>query len=1596
MSLVKKLNPGGTIDVASLNNEISSVLGTKSLNSKHEQLIRDELVKIRDADLAGTINISNDSVAGTYTVKGSDPSHFAGSPDAIKTNPFTGHLKIKNNEDAVSAAMQIYLEAKQRIQGSSTTTPIKQKVGIIDFNSYMTDKAYGTSEGYASDFESIQDDELRKKEVFNQAKQYLSGYLADVDKNKDWADYADLDKVKAVQQAVDANDWEGFKKSSHLLGWNPSAFLLQDSDREKIKAHETAVKTEAEAKVTEANNAALKTDLVSKGYTPAMADQLITAKYKLGSFKTPQGLSTNPDLVNEYLTKKHAYVFDSPTGSQSIFNTDGTVYNESGSTFDRFNPLYGLAWEHDANYNFTPKASAWKQTDLGDRVGLEGIAPGFENYSIEGIGEGTPDSRDYLNHIVLKKGTSEIHLKKGSDGKYRSEEGVVYPGINITGYGQEKETPYSASSDFPEFYNNSLKVTHYNPTDFISLQRAYNTGYDRNADIPTAMRLNAALGTPGVIPDVTSQDKLLRNNIIQLLHKFSKKLKGIPAEATPKVAEKKEGGILIAQAGNALKERREWLKQQPNPASTKPTAAVVDHGDITGTWAGQDTTDNVLDTISIAGAAGSFVPVYGAIGALTTLGADAIKDLRDGHVDNWGTHALNAGFVALSAIGMGGLKSLAIGAKLANTFKGAGEVAEIGSKAAQYATKMGITAKDGEALSKVVKLAEKVGAKTPEQLIQKVAQISAMTPKAETAVKFGDHVKVLNEGLAVLTELAKGPLPVFGNVGLGQASKIAGKVASKIGSTVTGQVGKAVVKGAVMLPGAMSIAKVAPAVLKGDIEYTNPNDWKNIALAGSMGAYSVNSFRGARAFERQTLKTAAGENRTIVNLGNNDQVILKKTMVPPEVQTKSAFSKTNNKFLTKDETVLKRNEEALEKYKNDIIAEAKNGAVKKDGTPLSADELKSFEDQVKTLKREAFIPERSSTKGSQRLGDAATPTTRGRVIDNRDFRLAKKYAERHWIPEASVMKETRVTTPEQKALQDVMKNTPVSKNSTLLNKELGKKVSEIKQTLKDTQGKYPINKKTLPAMKKKAKLYTDKYKTIYKREGGVLKAQQGIYVPPIADPFTNQYSPIVQETAVFGNAKQPGKLDSNPIGYSAYSQNKYWNSEQNYRNNWIPLVKQAINDPIKLNMLIQKMGNYQGQDAKDAVALINNAKTFQEKRDLIERLGTDGQIGPYHYLLQGMLDPQGSTTTNSPTNTPTSTPLGPNASTGSATNPTASVNGVINPPTATKTPFNWKNLITPINDAAMLAGTFGSIGRSNRIYGRAIVDGMYREGNMPHIYGRIDKPYSLKADALAGKTRSQAARIGLSTDLNTSINTRLKGEEIANDLEMKGQTADIVRKDQLEGQQRESNFKIDEYNVGVENRNKARTAEAMKNIHLNNANTEQARANAATTGIHTADRDFKILQGQMEQDKTWNMMNDPALKSEIETHNKLAGEETYNAEKAKYEAKKLANPKMILPATFEESPDYQNWQKLVKTSSENLKRRMEPLRYQQGKTQFYQNSQYIKKGGSISVQDQIAIDNNRENIRYNSRRKLKNTEMFYKTILHNNEMLLRSLNKIFK
>jgi len=119
--------------------------------------------------------------------------------------------------------------------------------------------------------------------------------------------------------------------------------------------------------------------------------------------------------------------------------------------------------------------------------------------------------------------------------------------------------------------------------------------------------------------------------------------------------------------------------------------------------------------------------------------------------------------------------------------------------------------------------------------------------------------------------------------------------------------------------------------------------------------------------------------------------------------------------------------------------------------------------------------------------------------------------------------------------------------------------------------------------------------------------------------YLSKYSTTTSETTnpeflIKGNQK--GAIDYNDRSTTS---NDIWKGD-NYKNQWIPKVNKAINDPEIANKLISQIENYSGQDADDVKYQLSKAKSKEEKLKIINDLATDELLGPFHKLVNDSID----------------------------------------------------------------------------------------------------------------------------------------------------------------------------------------------------------------------------------------------------------------------------------------------------------------------------------------------------------------------------------------
>ena len=406
-------------------------------------------------------------------------------------------------------------------------------------------------------------------------------------------------------------------------------------------------------------------------------------------------------------------------------------------------------------------------------------------------------------------------------------------------------------------------------------------------------------------------------------------------------------------------------------------------------------------------------------------------------------------------------------------------------------------------------------------------------------------------------------------------------------------------------------------------------------------------------------------------------------------------------------------------------------------------------------------------------------------------------------------------------------------------------------------------------------------------------------------------------------------------------------------------------------------------------------KTPEEKLAIAKRLASDKMVGPYHYVLNDIINevvPR--------TDVPLMTPKGmPSPERSAAFNKIAGVkpvsNGVI---PITPKPGVWDKIKGRIDgidvaNALMYANTYATnvgMGNDQR---KAIADSLYNLPYMPHQYIRVDRPNALLADKNAAQLRSQARAVASATsDVDKAAAIQLEGATKANDLVTQGQTADLKRFDALRGAQMESNARVDEYNTGVLGKNRALTGEAFKNIHLVNANQRLAQNTALNNLILAAKQNQPVKDYKLNNKVMYEAMRNPKLKEAVDNYSYML-DEGANSYKAKFEeARQRIGANNYPFQSFETSPFYGEWQTQVKNARKAVDALYEPIEKLQLAQQFQQPLMFVKKGGTLSKADKLELQRDKER----ATKDLKQAELVFKSIIHNNEMLQKALIKVFK
>jgi hypothetical protein len=100
-------------------------------------------------------------------------------------------------------------------------------------------------------------------------------------------------------------------------------------------------------------------------------------------------------------------------------------------------------------------------------------------------------------------------------------------------------------------------------------------------------------------------------------------------------------------------------------------------------------------------------------------------------------------------------------------------------------------------------------------------------------------------------------------------------------------------------------------------------------------------------------------------------------------------------------------------------------------------------------------------------------------------------------------------------------------------------------------------------------------------------------------------------------ARTEGNIDYNTPEQTKQSQFQ----GANYKNIWVPKVEAAFADRKRAEDLVNRLETYEGQDFTDVRNKLKG-KSMDEKISIAKRLATDNKVGPYHYVINDLINPK--------------------------------------------------------------------------------------------------------------------------------------------------------------------------------------------------------------------------------------------------------------------------------------------------------------------------------------------------------------------------------------
>jgi hypothetical protein len=974
MALVKKLQNAGSIPDSFASN-VDKVLSGYKLRAKDEALVRKKLSDLKSGIDLKNLQISFDDVAKTYNVSGMGAENYAGTPDYLKTNFFTGNVSVKDPSEINNLVARIYQEAsnyKVPEQTQTTTPTTKTALPLSTFEQYMV-KSKGEA-NYNYDRSQMKDNLTRQKYYMDNMKNLLQGYIDEASKSTGSEyDYADVEKAKQLLEVTNRSNWDEFLPEAQKLQFTPQDILITGEEQQSFDANTQADQQKTlQDQVTTINETLSGLGLdPSKlyGQDPYNPNKLI-GWTEIDNDWVPKEFESNPEWFKNLLTSKNAVVLKNHLGKHRIVS-GGKDFNYT--QFKVSDPFYGYSIRSTEegsfadNPNITSRnfLSSYKYPTRAENAPIRITqlnsvinTPGFENYSVWG------DPSSNFKRLALVSGNNRQWLSQNEQGKYIDATGKVVNISPIIGEFQNARIITAPGAEFDKLAGD-IESTYSSPAQLLGdLQNTSKNGtmLASNGRIwENSNKLLWMLKNKSKLDPVRQAElKRLEPAIKNWLTSYNKWL------STQVPANKKGGNIQYAKSGASFKD---VLAKSKTP--TVKGAQPSEIRNISGSMRNQTAGENALDIASLIGTGASFIPGVGAIGGLVATGADAWKGSLDGW-DSGDTKNLlaNLGFTALSLIGAGGLKSVKL-LKMAKSADAASDVAKFGKKASD--ARAVLSAKGVNSMDDISKIANNT-----ERI--ELTKLYRQANKTKGSVTGLVNKAVNSEKLAKVTPWMAIP-------------------------TVAG--------------GAMGAYNLGAEALKsGDLSLASSDDVKSVARAASVVRGFAGNQRLQRALTNQTESSGGTSAKTTFKVKGSDKALTVDETIQSPKEIKRGLSP---KTWKKSETLDKKNAENTSSVQKKLADSYNKGKA-------DADKIKSEDIEVSSIENigasAGTIKLRDNMNFSERYGTNSSKA-------EKDYELARKYLELGKAKRFAGLPERRVKSEKvSSAVQETSPITPVTPAQT--------------------------------------------------------------------------------------------------------------------------------------------------------------------------------------------------------------------------------------------------------------------------------------------------------------------------------------------------------------------------------------------------------------------------------------------------------------------------------------------------------------------------------------------------------------------------------------